>query len=330
MYLALAKRLDSCVLAPESSNPLGGSVSSGVVVVGSANVDFVVQARRQPAPGETVLTDTYSVFAGGKGANQAVAAARAGAEVSFIGCVGADEWGQLLLDRLAADRIDVTGVAETTAAATGAAFITVTGDGENSIIVAAGANALVRAEHVLAHRKLIRGGSVLCTQLEVPIATARAALRVAREAGKTTVLTPAPVIAEAVDLLPEVDVLIANLIEGRALADMGDNAVPDVVVKELRRRGARAVLLTMGAAGALVADSDGHSATLGVLPSKQVVDTTGAGDTFAGFVAARLALGDSLIEAAMESTVAAGISVGRPGAQCSIPTWREVAATARD
>src|SRR5439155_14990907 len=190
-----------------------------VVVLGSANVDFVVRLARRPEPGETVLAREHRVVAGGKGANQAVAAARAGAEVAFVGRVGDDAYGADVLAGLAAAGIDVTHLEIQRGAVTGAAFITVTPDGENAIVVSAGANGALDPNAVDAAREAIGAAAVLAVQLEVPLSAVEHACRLAGEAGTQVVLSAAPAIPAACRLVPLADILVCNLGEVRLLAD---------------------------------------------------------------------------------------------------------------
>lgn len=295
-----------------------------VAVIGSANVDLVVRVGRRPVAGETVLTDRYSVWPGGKGANQAVAAARAGADVTFVGCVAADGWGSFLRDELVAAGVDIAHLQTASDSVTGAAFITVSEDGENQIIVASGANARVLPETVRSARPALEEADVLCLQLEIPLESVEEACLSAQAAGTSTVLTPAPASARARELVPLADVVVPNLGEGRMLAELGESSSPEEVALTLRARGARSVVLTLGAEGALVATADDGVDRVPALEHGAPVDTTAAGDTLAGYLASRLASGDDLLTAVRWGVAAAGISVTRPGAQASIPSWDEV------
>jgi ribokinase len=293
-----------------------------VVVVGSANVDLVVDVDRRPAPGETVLGRGHRRFPGGKGANQAVAAARAGARVALVGCVGDDASGDDLLAELAGAGVDTTVVRRVPGVTTGTAFITLTPDGENSIIVSPGANGHLDRAAVEAAAPAIAAAAVVCAQLEVPLEGVRRGLELARRAGALTVLTPAPAVPGARELLGLADVLVPNLGEARALA--GDPAAsPRDVARRLLGLGAGAVVLTLGAQGVVLDTPQGTSE----LPARQmgeVIDTTGAGDTLAGVLAALLAEGASVADAVRVAVDAAGISVTRAGAQTSMPTLAEI------
>jgi len=291
---------------------------SRIAVLGSANMDLVVRQPRLPVPGETILGSSYTAVPGGKGLNQAVAAARAGGDVAFVGAIGRDAFGSALRATLVADGVDVTRLVETDVE-TGTAHIAVVDGGENSIVVVAGANGALtelRAEDAAA----ITAADYLLTQFERPLALVAAALDLARAHGVTTVLTPAPVQAMPPGLLELVDILVPNAIEACQLAGLDD---PTAAARALSR--GRLVVMTRGGDGVLVA-RDGelrHD-----LPARRVepVDTTGAGDTFTGVLVARLSLGDDLPSALAAAGVAASISVTRPGATTSMPTWAEITA----
>jgi ribokinase len=276
-----------------------------VCVVGSANLDLVATTSRLPAPGETVLGTDYAEHAGGKGLNQAVAAARAGAATTFVGAVGVDDAGRFLLEQLVAAGID-TEVARSERP-TGRAVITVDDAGENSIVVVAGANADVRVT-------AIPPADVLLTQLEVPRDAVAAALELARAAGALTVLNPAPAAELAGELLRLVDVLVPNEHE---LATVGTS---DALIAA----GVGAVVITLGGAGVRVVthDQEWHVAPFPVRP----VDTTGAGDAFCGALAARLAAGDPLDIAVRAAAAAGALATTRHGAVPSMPMATEIAA----
>ncbi|MCU1504317.1 MAG: rbsK [Ilumatobacteraceae bacterium] len=275
-----------------------------VCVVGSANLDLVARTSRLPGAGETVLGSDFAEHAGGKGLNQAVAAARAGAQVAFVGAVGTDAAGEQLLAVMALDGIDVTRV-ERVAAPTGRALIGVSGAGENSIIVVPGANATVRVDQVTADR--LPGARVVLVQLEVPLAAVAAALATARHAGAMTVLNPAPAQELDASVLAHCDVVVPNEHEAALLG--GPLA--------LLGFGASVVVVTKGAEGAEVYTTDGMS----VLPAFAVdaVDTTAAGDAFCGALCARLAAGERLEDAMRFAMAAGALATTRQGAVPSLP-----------
>ncbi len=270
-----------------------------VCVVGSANLDLVATVERLPGPGETVPGGSFAEYPGGKGLNQAVAAARSGAAVAFVGALGEDGAADTLRAVMAHDSIDAGHVA-TVQAATGRALIGVSASGENSIIVVAGANATVTATEMPPAR-------VVLTQLEVPLAAVERALSAGRAAGAITVLNPAPVQPIDADILQWCDIVVPNEHEVELLGG----------VAHLLAQGARAVVVTMGSRGAALytADSVVHIEPFSVVP----VDTTGAGDTFCGSLCARLAAGDDLPTALRFASAAGALCTTSAGAVPSIP-----------
>ncbi len=295
---------------------------AAVVVVGSSNTDMVVPVRRIPKVGETVLGDGLIVAAGGKGANQAVAAVRLGAQVTFVGAVGDDDLGGARLADLRAEEIDCEHVRTITGVPSGVALIMVDDDGRNCIAVSSGANAHLSEEDAHAAAAAIRSASVLLAQLETPLPFVHAALRSAREAGATTVLNPAPAPSDGLpdDLLALVDVLTPN--EGEAAALAGHDGEPEALARTLIERGVGAVVVTLGERGALIATTEGQE-TLAAEPVR-AIDTTAAGDAFSGALAIALAEGMDLAKAARFASAAAARSVTRRGAQPSLPRRDEV------
>jgi ribokinase len=295
--------------------------SARVVVVGSANADLVVGVERRPGAGETVLGSDLSTLPGGKGANQAVAAARLGAPTAFVGRVGGDAHGDLLLASLSAAGVDVGGVRRDTAP-TGVAIVTVTPDGDNSIVVAPGANARVSEDD--ARQDAVRRAAVLLLQREIDPATSLAA---ALHCPGLVVLTLAPSGPMPAALLSRTDLLVVNQHEAvDLLAAAGDDVPtavdPADVAARLRGLGPAAVVVTLGGDGAVAVDDAGvHRATA---PAVEVVDTTGAGDAFTGALGWRLAAGDSLPAALAIAVRVGAVAVTRPGAQPSFPTADEI------
>lgn len=300
-----------------------------VVVVGSVNRDVVARVARIPGPGETVLASSLLRTGGGKGANQAVAARRAGGEaVAFVGAVGDDADGSALRSALAADGIDVSGLA-TVGAPTGTALISVGDDAENAIVVVAGANAALDGL-TSAQRAIVAASDVVVTQLEIPLSLVTDAARSRRsEAWHVLNAAPsAPFVAAADDLLPLIDVLVVN--EHEAVEVAGAEDLDGAVVALAGR--VRALVVTLGARGSLVV-CDGVRTEVAAFPAA-AVDTTGAGDTFCGVFAAHLSAsgrrpGDAdaalLAEAARWGAAASALSVTRPGAQDAVPAAAEVA-----
>jgi ribokinase len=301
---------------------------SRVTVVGSLNMDLVVRAPRLPQPGETLAGRTFAQVAGGKGGNQAVAAARLGARVSMLGCVGADANGAQLRAGLEAEGIDCAAL-ETGTQPSGVALIVVDDASQNTIVIVAGSNGEVTPEAIARHEAVLGAADVVICQLETPPASVHAALAAARRLGKTVILNPAPATGPLpADWLPLIDYLIPNELEAAALTGLpvdspGDAAKAAAV---LRAAGARNVLVTLGARGVLAA-LDGAPATLYDAPQVEAVDTTAAGDTFIGGLAAQLAQRASVDAAIRFAQRAAALSVTRAGAQPSIPTGAEVDAS---
>jgi ribokinase len=296
----------------------------GIVVVGSLNMDFVVAVKHLPAPGETILGHNFRMIPGGKGANQACAAARLASEgtrVRMIGRVGQDMFGDHLKASLSAAGVDVSSVHASRSLPTGVALIPVETSGQNSIIVASGANQDLPAADVEAMRRVFRGSRVAMFQLETPLDTVAAAMRLAREEGLLTILDPAPAQPLSDDLMKLVDFLTPN--EAEALGLLGQ-AVRRLTVEEaagvaerLRSRGPGTVIVKLGEQGCY---ADMHYRGFAV----NAVDTTAAGDTFNAGLAVGLAESWGLSRAIPFANAAAAISVTRPGAQASAPTRIEV------
>ncbi|HTN51100.1 MAG TPA: ribokinase [Anaeromyxobacter sp.] len=295
-----------------------------VVVIGSLNMDLVARAPRLPAPGETLLGRDLATVPGGKGANQAVAAARLGARTAMIGCVGSDGFGAQLRAGLEGDGVDCRGVKEL-AGSSGVALIVVDDEGRNGIVVIPGANGRLGPEDVDAWEDLLTAAKVVALQLETPLATVEHAARRARALGRPVVLNPAPAQPLPPALVACADFLVPNEVEAAALTGIPVDSVDGAVAaaERLRAQGAGRVLVTLGARGVVVVGPEGASHQ----PARPVkaVDTTAAGDTFIGGLCAALAAGKSVPEAVAWAQAAAALSVTRPGAQPSIPWAREVA-----
>jgi ribokinase len=296
-----------------------------VCVVGSLNLDLVVRVERLPRPGETVLGGSFARFPGGKGANQAVASARAGARTAMVGCVGRDEHGRALLAALARERVDTRAVA-CVREPSGVAVIAVARSGENSIVVAPGANARTTPARVAAARRRLERASVVVAQLEVPPESVRRAFEVARAAGATTLLNAAPARALPKSLLALADVLVVNEIEARALLGRRSSSANRAALL-LVRLGPRCAIVTLGRRGAVVA-RDGRATRLRA-HRVRAVDTTGAGDAFVGALAAELARGADALDAARFASAAGALATTRPGAIPSMPRRERIAALAR-
>ncbi|MCD6415256.1 MAG: ribokinase [Planctomycetes bacterium] len=295
-----------------------------VIVIGSANTDLTVTAERLPEPGETVLGGDYVVAGGGKGANQAVAAARAGGCVTFVGRVGDDEFGRLTRRRLQTEGINTDLLRTDEHCPTGVALIIVDSAGENLIAVSPGANARVCPRDVEAARESIRTADLLLLQLEVPVETVSAAVDVAWEEGVPVLLNPAPAAGPGLrpELLRRVEYLAPNAGEALRLAGAAPGLAPEKLADRIRTMGVQTVILTLGESGACICDQDGPR-TLGA-PSVEPVDTVGAGDCFCGVLAVALGEGRPLDEAVLVANCAAALSVQRKGAQPSLPHREEI------
>ncbi len=288
-----------------------------VVVVGSCNIDLVTYATRLPGPGETILGERFATGFGGKGANQAVMAARLGVTVSMIGALGDDLYAEMTLRNFAEQRVDASGV-QRVAGSSGVAPIWVEPDGTNRIIVVAGANGLVDGAMAAALVRALPTVDVVVGQLEIPQPATSAAFRAARERSAVTVLNPAPAASLEPDLLAATDWLIPNEVELGAVT--GAPAADDEALADAARMVPSGVIVTLGAAGAAVARGDGVIRL--PAPSVPVVDTTGAGDAFVGAFAAGLALDLDPLAAARLGIACASDSVQRPGTQASFPDRR--------
>lgn len=292
-----------------------------IVVVGSANIDLVVAVDALPAPGQTVLGDDHLRAAGGKGANQAVAAARLGRQVMLVARVGHDDDGQRLLASLTDAGVDVSHVRGTDAP-TGIALITVDREGENTIAVSPGANARLTPDDVTRAADLLATATVTLVQLEVALETVAAAVAAA---GGTVVLNPAPAGPLPPELLAHVDVLVPNRSELGLLAAVPEPDTIDEVLAAVRRLpDDLAVVVTLGADGALIVDGDRVEHVPAVIV--EAVDATGAGDAFCGGLADGLARGVTLTEAVRWAVRVAGLATTRWGAQPAMPTRAEVEA----
>ncbi|GIT81349.1 ribokinase [Leifsonia sp. LS1] len=301
-------------------------MSGRILVVGSLNADLVVQTAAFPRPGETVTGGDLSTGAGGKGANQAVAAGRLGGAVSLVGAVGADAHGELLRASVAGAGVDVSTVAVRDDAATGTALITVDAHGENTIVVSPGANGTLAPADL--PDSAVAGAAVLGLCLEVPEDVVVDAAQRARASGLTVVLNPSPFRAEARGLLPLVDVLLVNEGEAAALLGVAEDAAPGELRDGFAALGVARAVVTRGADGCVVID--GAAAPVAV-PAVRVdaVDTTGAGDAFMGALLLRLADGDSLLDAARFAVGVGAFAASRAGAQASYPTSDALAAFLR-
>lgn len=292
-------------------------------------MDLVTRASRLPRGGETLVGQSFATVPGGKGANQAVAAARLGANVAMIGCVGSDAYGAQLRDALLVEGIDCQAVSEVEGSS-GVALIVVDDSSQNAIVIVAGSNGQLTPASLLAFDAVLQAAEVVVCQLEVPMDTVGYALKRARALGKTVILNPAPASGPLpADWYAAIDYLIPNESEASALSGVPVDSLDSakVAATHLLNAGAGKVIVTLGSQGALFANGQGFEHLLA--PKVQAVDTTAAGDTFVGGFAAALANGQGEAEAIRFGQVAAALSVTRAGAQPSIPMLHDVQGFAR-
>jgi len=299
-----------------------------IVVVGSSNMDLVVKTPRIPTLGETILGGDFLMVPGGKGANQAVAAAKLGARVHFVARLGDDLFGRQSLANFAREGVDTSHVTLSSGVASGVALITVDAQGNNVIVVAPGANGALSADDVERAADDLRGAGAVVAQLEVPLATVQRAAELAHEAGVPFILDPAPARGLPPELLSMISVLTPNETEARILTgvQVDDESSARVAAQRLLAAGVGAVVVTMGGQGFLLAEGD--AAAFIAAPAVRAVDATAAGDAFTGSLAVGLAQGQSLHDAALFAGRAAALSVTKMGAQPSMPTREDVEAFA--
>lgn len=297
-----------------------------IVVLGSLNMDLVVRTEHMPRPGETVRGEQFTTVPGGKGANQAAAAARLGAQVEMVGRVGNDPFGPVMLDNMRAQGVGVSHVLRDPEAPSGIAMIILDSRGENSIVVAAGANGRVSMEDVNAARDLIASARYVILQFEIPLPVVREAINLARQLGVYVILNAAPAYPVGYDFLRGVDCLVANESEARALTgiEISDLQAAEKAGRKLLEAGVPVVIITLGAQGALLVTQR----QVVHIPARQVqvVDTTAAGDAFIGGLAVALLKGFELVEAVRYATCAGTLATTVLGAQTSLPSAAQVQA----
>jgi ribokinase len=304
-------------------------VAASICVVGSLNVDLVCHADRLPRAGETLLARSFATHPGGKGANQAVAAARAAARpgsVSMIGAVGDDAHGAQLLAALGREDVDVSAVAVRRGSPSGIALITVDARGENHVVVASGANATLAAADVERAAARVRSSRLVLAQLETPLAALAAAQGIARRHGARVLLNAAPARALPASLFAGVDLLVANEGEAQVLCGAEEGSDPERLARELAALGPRTVVLTLGARGALAVE-DGRTCACPAFDVR-AVDTTAAGDAFAGALAVSIVEEEPLERALRFACAAGALAVTRAGAIPSLPRREELRALA--
>ncbi|MBW3165118.1 ribokinase [Ferrimonas balearica] len=296
-----------------------------LTVLGSINVDHLLQVDHFPRPGQTLTANQYDIVAGGKGANQAVAAARLGATTTMIGCVGEDAIGAQMVAQFGADGIDTAAIDTVPGQNTGLAMIYVDSQGENNIGIWPGANAALSPERVLAHHDRITDADLLLLQLETPVESLEQAAELARASGTTVVLNPAPARDLPDSLLRHVDIITPNETEAEQLTGIAIDSLDDAdrAAQALHQRfGIKTVMITLGKRGVWLSEAGEGRPIPGFVVD--AVDTTAAGDTFNGGMVTALLEGQPLAEAVRFGQAAAALSVTRMGAQSSIPTRDEV------
>lgn len=301
-------------------------MTNKVVVLGSLNVDRILQMDRVPEPGETLALNNQDMAGGGKGANQAIAAARSGAQTSFIGRVGADENGKFMLQQLVNSGVTTDLVAVDEDAGTGQAFVMVEKSGENRILIYGGANAQLSATDVKKAQTQIAAADLMVAQLETPVETTQFAFQMAKELGVKTILNPAPAVAKLpAELLKNTDVITPNETEVEILTGIAvtDEAAMLKAAQRLHDLGVATVIITLGSKGVFYDDGAKH----GIVPAfkVQAVDTTAAGDTFLGALSSELNPDLSNLKTAIEyGNKASSLAVQKMGAQPSIPTRKDI------
>ncbi|WP_151194338.1 ribokinase [Cysteiniphilum sp. JM-1] len=294
-----------------------------IMVIGSANMDLIIQVEHIPSPGETILGGQFLTASGGKGANQAVASARLGSDVCFVSCVGEDSFGETLINNYRKDNINIKHI-KRSSEPSGVAMIYVAQNGENSIAVAPGANALLIPQDLDKLTAQFAHSDIVLTQLETPIETIMRASELAKSNQCLFVLNPAPVQSLPDNLYPLIDIITPNETEAALLTgiEVTDESSALMAAKVLFNRGVGNVIITMGAQGAFF--YDGNTAKL--IPTHKVaaIDTTAAGDTFNGALVSALAQNNTLLEAIAFANKAAALSVTKLGAQSSIPYLDEI------
>tara|TARA_B100000965_G_C19548106_1_gene738822 strand:- start:565 stop:1476 length:912 start_codon:yes stop_codon:yes gene_type:complete len=293
--------------------------SNRVVVIGSANIDLVSSVASLPVPGETVLGNSFIKTPGGKGANQAVAASKLGGEVSFVGCIGSDQEGEILRSSLKNANVNCDFLISRPEVSTGNAMIGVDAEGNNSIIVNSGANSALTQEDIVAAKEIVESAQIVLMQLEISTKCLEVAVEMA---SGIKILNPAPVVDISKKLLEKIDVLIPNRIELARLSNKESFKNLDELEAAAKGLGIQTVIVTLGSAGALLV-SDKQTELISS-PAVESVDTTGAGDAFCGSMAESLSRGLSFLESVEYSVTAGALSTTTYGAQISMPTRSEV------
>lgn len=295
-----------------------------IIVVGSMNMDMVVKTTKIPKPGETVLGGDFFMNPGGKGANQAVAVARLGGDVAFVGKIGQDIFGRQSAQLFDDEGVDILGLLHDDVESSGIALITVDGGGENSIVVAPGANAHLKPEDVSAILDKYSEANIILMQLEIPMDTVMATIRYGNVRGIKVIINPAPANLELLEVFPYIDVLTPNVHEAELLSGVKIDGIETAkqAAEKIMDQGIKNVVITLGEEGAVVLTEEGFWH----VESKKVtaIDTTAAGDVFNGALAVALSEGRNLLEATTFACQAAALAVTRLGAQSSIPYRKEL------
>ncbi|WP_407425548.1 ribokinase [Arcticibacter sp.] len=299
-------------------------MSNRIIVVGSMNMDMVVRTDHIPRPGETVLGGNFFMNPGGKGANQAVAVSRLGGDVVFVGKIGSDVFGKQAAQLFDDEGIDTSGLIEDDDNPSGIALITVDASGENSIVVASGANSNLTPADVSSQLDNYKDSKILLMQLETPMETVELAAKKAKENSMRVIVNPAPVNPRISSMFGMIDILTPNVTEAEMLTNLKIDSIADakIAAEEINRQGVANVIITLGKMGAVLLEA-GEFYHIPA-PEVKVIDTTAAGDVFNGALAVALAEGKSLIEAVKFACQASAISVTKLGAQSSIPSRNEV------
>lgn len=296
-----------------------------ITVIGSSNTDMIIKADRLPVPGETVLGGTFQMSPGGKGANQAIACSRLGADVSLITRIGNDLFGMQSMEIYRSESIDTSYVFIDEMQPSGVAMISIDGTGENSIMVAGGANQTLSVENISSAAATIHNADIILLQLEIPLDTVRYAVDIAFRSGKKIILNPAPAAILDNSIMDKIYAILPNKIEAEMLSGIkiSDLHSAHDAAYAIKQKGVRNVVITMGREGAFFMDADGNCNLLSA-NNIVTVDTTGAGDVFCGAFSVYLAEGHSLEDSVAFANTAASIAVTRIGAQSSIPYRTEI------
>jgi len=303
-----------------------------VLIIGSSNMDLNIYSERFPNPGETVTGGTFKQFLGGKGANQAVAAVRSGANTVFIGKIGMDSFGNQMISQLAEEVIDMSHIIRDTEEASGVAFILIDSKGENMISVAPGANFKLSVEEIKAKADVIKNSSSLVVQMEIPMETIEEVFKIASEGDVIKILNPAPLKQIPLEILEKIDIIVPNegeLYRLHSLLNLheltGEGKLKIIQTsREIVKLGIKYVITTLGNRGSLIYIGAEDKFIEIATPKVNAVDTVGAGDCFIGVLASKLSQGDTIINAVKYATIAASIAVTRKGAQDSMPYLNEI------